>query len=133
MGTPTFRTIMLRTFKAAQRALRVVDVSEENTEIVASNEVTVSTTLLHIEDFFSIELTGDEIAMRIQVIAGGPININAALETVAAADGSDGSLQFNSGDTAIITGPNDIARMSAILDSSGVAATVRANLTRRTK
>ena len=127
---PAYRQIFQAVWKAGQKALRVVDVGRENTETVAANTVTVSTTVILPASFFP-PFTGQEIDCYLQVISGGPINVSVAPTGQVTAGGAEGSVQASAGDIVHIDGPNDIARFRTVRATGGADAEVRGWLTRR--
>ena len=126
---PTYRQIFTAVWSKL-RALRVLDIGAENTETVAGNEVTVSSTLILPASFFP-PFTGDEVEAVYQVQAGGPISVIASVQAKATAGAAEGSFEAAAGDFVRVTGPKDIANTSMVLATGGTDATVRGQLTRR--
>lgn len=126
----SYRQVILKVFRKTQDALRILDIGPETLETVETQTVTVSTTLLKTGSWFPT-LSGDEQVMSLQVISGGPINVNASLADVVTAGGAEGSQQASAGDFINVTGPKDISRFQTIRATGGSDAEVRAVLSRR--
>ena len=122
-----FRQIIRKAFDSVSSALRFIDLTNETLYEDETKSVSVSTTLLRINDFCAY----DEKVKRltIQITAGGPVIFNCATEATAGA--TEGSKEAVTGDILTIEGERDLERFTMILATSGSTATAKASAFRR--
>ena len=122
-----FRQIIRRAFDSVSSALQFIDLSNETLYEDETKSVSVSTTLLRINDFCAYDTKVKRLT--IQITAGGPVIFNCATEATAGA--TEGSKEAVTGDILTIEGERDLERLTMILATSGSTATAKASAFRR--
>jgi len=93
-------------------------------ELIDSNQVTVSSTVLPITSFFA-DIVGkiDEVEMvSFQVESGGGVRVNSLKPLTAG--GTEGSKKLQAGDEWDVTGKHDILQHEVVRATGGSDATV---------
>ena len=122
-----FRQIIRKAFDSVSSALQFIDLTNETLYEDETKSVTISTTVLGINDFIAYD---DKVKrMTVQISAGGPVVFNCSTEPTAGA--TEGSKEAVTGDILTIEGKKDLERFRAVLATAGSSATARASAFRR--